>query len=81
MGMPIVPWDEADTAALGLTDADRPTGMWWIGSDGVPRGGGAAAASLTKAARGWHSILGPALLVPGVARATSRLIPSFEERS
>jgi predicted DCC family thiol-disulfide oxidoreductase YuxK len=50
----VVPWQQTDLGALGLTHEDVAAAVWWVAPDEPPRRGAAAvAASLRACRRPW----------------------------
>lgn len=73
----IVAWQLTDLAALGVTEQQATEAVQWVDVNGTVRSGHEAiAATLATAGRSW-SLIGRALLLPGVswiAARTYRLI-------
>lgn len=64
----IVPWQEADLDALGISEEQAIEAVQWIGADGTVRSGHEAiAAVLATAGPGWR-IIGRTIAVPGISR-------------
>lgn len=79
----IVAWQLTDLAALGVTEQRATEAVQWVGVDGTVRSGHEAiAATLTTAGRPW-SLIGRAIVLPGVswlAGRTYRLIADNRSR-
>jgi predicted DCC family thiol-disulfide oxidoreductase YuxK len=68
----IVPWQFADLAELGITEAQAIDAVQWVQTDGAVRSGHAAiAAVLGRAGRPWR-IVGRTLLLPGISWLAAR---------
>ncbi len=68
LGVPVVAWQTFDDLeVLGLTHDDVTSTAWWIGVDGVPRGGHLAVGRAIMAMQPWWSALGWFLCVPPVS--------------
>lgn len=52
----IVPWQQADLAALGLTEAQCRDSVQFVDADGSCSGGAAIAAALGRCAQPWRSL-------------------------
>ena len=68
----VVPWQEADLAALGLTEEQAATAVQWVDADGVASGHRAVARLLMASGPLW-SLLGRALLLPGISPIAARV--------
>ena len=63
---PVVPFQQADLAALGLSTEQASDAAWWIDSDGPQRGHRAVAAALRAAGGVWKP-LGHTLTAPPIS--------------
>ena len=63
----VVPWQQADLAALGLTAQQCQEAVQHVDDDGTVRSGHVAIAQLLKGSGPWKP-LGSLLVVPGVSR-------------
>jgi predicted DCC family thiol-disulfide oxidoreductase YuxK len=63
----VVPWQLADLAALGVSEAEAAEAVQWVGGDGVVRSGHEAVAAMLIASGPAWRIAGRALLLPGVS--------------
>ncbi|MEI2777572.1 MAG: DCC1-like thiol-disulfide oxidoreductase family protein [Tetrasphaera sp.] len=62
----VMPFQRADLADLGLTEAQCLEALQWVGTDGRIRSAEDAVAKVLLAGRVWQRPLGLLLLVPGV---------------
>ena len=68
----VIPWQQADLGALGLTQQQCETKLQWVGDDGhVSSGHEALAQVLLQSARPWRAV-GRVLLTPPVSGLASR---------
>jgi predicted DCC family thiol-disulfide oxidoreductase YuxK len=73
----VVPWQFADLADLGITEAQATEAVRWVEPDGTVRSGHEAIAASLIAAGGVWKLAGRALLAPGIsssAAAAYRLV-------
>lgn len=79
----VVPWQQADLAALGVPVRDAQLALQWLGADGVRLQGHRAVAAWLRDAGGLWRVCGVLLTAPGlnaIAAAAYRLVAANRGR-
>jgi predicted DCC family thiol-disulfide oxidoreductase YuxK len=68
----VVPWQFADLAELGVTEAQASDAVQWVGVDGAVRSGHEAIAAMLGTAGPISRLIGRFLLLPGISWLAAR---------
>jgi predicted DCC family thiol-disulfide oxidoreductase YuxK len=68
-----VPWQFADLAELGVSEAQASDAVQWVGVDGAVRSGHEAIAAMLRASGPAWRPLGRFLLLPGISALAAKL--------